>query len=218
MSPIEDRSVICPSCHDKFDLPDRLQSPFCLVRPRKTFDPFEQFERVWAALAQCPGCGFCMVVYVKDWGKQDDKISGHYRVTRWYPPTVPKIDPNLPTPYQNDMKEARACLTVNAPNACVAMCRRVISRLAIDRGADASWTTGRQLNHLKENSLIEEKLLKAANAVKAFGDQGAHPPKEVSLEEARQSYSITESILDYALLLDQKLGLAATDKEEKDTR
>jgi hypothetical protein len=76
-------------------------------------------------------------------------------------------------------------------------------------------TTGRQLAYLKENSLIEDKLLRAATAVKAFGDQGAHPPKEASLDEARQSYSITESILDYALLLDQKLGFIATDSENK---
>jgi len=214
---MEDRSVVCPKCHDKFDLADRVQSEFCLVRPRKTADPFQQFERVWAALAQCPGCGFCMVVYVKDWGTchEHEKVSKHYRVTRWYPRTVPKVNSNLPIPYQNDMREARACLAVNAPNACVAMCRRVISRLAIDKGADASWTTGRQLSHLREKALIEEKLLRAATAVKTFGDQGAHPPNEVSIQEAEQSYSITESILDYALLLDQKIGLISSDKEEK---
>ena len=79
---MEDRSVICPQCHDKFDLDDRLRSSFCLVRPLAASDPFETFERTWAVLAQCPGCGTCIVVYVKDWGKHNDKIASHYRVTR----------------------------------------------------------------------------------------------------------------------------------------
>ena len=195
-------TVKCPWCHETFNLLNNLCSKFQAVENGR-----------FAALAQCPGCMQCVLVYVEGYVGIGDQPK-HCAVTQWYPSTIPKIDERIPDPFHSELAEAATCLAMGAANACAAMCRRVISWLAINRGADPEWTTGRQLNYLREKGLIEDKLYRAATAVKAFGDQGAHPPATVTMEEAEQVFSITESILDYAIILDQKLQAATRQKQE----
>ena len=100
----------------------------------------------------------------------------------------------LPKSIQSDFYEAKACVDADAPNATAMMCRRLVSRLAISNGAKDDTTTGPQLDYLKENHLIADDLYEAARMVKALGDEGAHPPDEVSMEEARAAFKVTQAI------------------------
>ncbi|MEX2356177.1 MAG: DUF4145 domain-containing protein [Thermaerobacterales bacterium] len=94
--------------------------------------------------------------------------------------------------------EAWRCLQARAPNAAAMMCRRVISNLAIACGAEPGTTTGPQLRWLKDRRVVNEGLFEAAHQVKAFGDEAAHPPDEVTMAEAENAYRITERIVTYA--------------------
>jgi hypothetical protein len=97
---------------------------------------------------------------------------------------------------QSDFYEAKACVDAKAPNAAAMMCRRLVSRLAISNGAKDDTTTGPQLDYLKDKHLIADDLYEAARMVKALGDEGAHPPDEVTMEEARAAFKVTQAILE----------------------
>jgi hypothetical protein len=101
----------------------------------------------------------------------------------------------LPRSIREDFNEAKACIEARAPNAGAMMCRRLLSRLAIFSGAKDDTTTGPQLDYLKENHLIADDLYEAARMVKALGDEGAHPPDEVTMEEATAAFRVTCAIL-----------------------
>lgn len=103
---------------------------------------------------------------------------------------------SFPANIQSDYREAKACIDAEAPNAAAMMCRRLVSRLAIFNGAKDDTTTGPQLDYLRDNHIIEDDLYKAARMVKALGDEGAHPPDEVTMEEARAAFKITQAILE----------------------
>lgn len=105
-----------------------------------------------------------------------------------------EIPEDLPAGLTRDLEEAQACLGANAPNAAAMMCRRALSRIAISNGADRNLTTGPQLQHLRERSIIGDDVFQAARKVKALGDEGAHPPERVSMDEAREVFRITEKI------------------------
>ncbi len=102
---------------------------------------------------------------------------------------------DLPKSIQEDFYEAKACIEAQAPNAAAMMCRRLVSRLAISSGAKDDTTTGPQLDYLKENHLIADDLYEAARMVKAWGDEGAHPPDKVTMEEAKAAFQVTQAIL-----------------------
>lgn len=102
----------------------------------------------------------------------------------------------LPKSIQSDFDEAKACVDAKAPNAAAMMCRRVLSRLAISNGAKDDTTTGPQLDYLKNNHLIADDLYEAARMVKVLGDEGAHPPDEVTIEEAEAAFKVTQAILE----------------------
>ncbi len=106
------------------------------------------------------------------------------------------MDINLPEALESDFREALACLEANAPNASAMMCRRLVSRLAVTNGADTEATTGPQLDFLKKRHIIGDDVYQAAKLVKVLGDEGAHPPDEVTMDEARQAVSATKEILE----------------------
>lgn len=159
----------------------------------------------YATLCQCPTCLLCVVVYVKSDNELFLEEPEYCSISNWAPLTVEKIDERLPEPFKKDLKEAAYCLSVKASNATAMMCRRIVSQLAIGNGADPTKTTGPQLKYLREKGLIDEKLLNAAYGIKSFGDDGAHPPDDVGLEEAKKVFRVTERILYYALILDEEL-------------
>ena len=92
------------------------------------------------------------------------------------------------------LAEAERCFEAGAPNATALMCRRFISRLAIAHGADPDRTTGPQLDWLRDRGIIGERLYREAMRVKSLGDEGAHPPDEVTMDEARAALRLTQRI------------------------
>lgn len=92
------------------------------------------------------------------------------------------------------LAEAERCFAAGAPNATALMCRRFMSRLAIAHGADPDRTTGPQLRWLRERGIIGERLYEEAMRVKSLGDEGAHPPDEVTVDEARAALRLSQRI------------------------
>lgn len=198
------REIECPRCHVTYSLESQRQSTF--VKTSQDYNAIGGQDVEFTALAMCPKCKFCVCAFVTDHQRHpSSEASAYYQVVGWAPFTLPKLDQRLPKEFYEDLMEAATCLRVQAPNATAMMCRRIISRLAILSGADPDKTTGPQLRYLKEHQVIDDKLLRAAEGVKAFGDGGAHPPKEVSVEDAEIAYRVTERILYYVLILDQEL-------------
>ncbi|HEX6989190.1 MAG TPA: DUF4145 domain-containing protein [Bacillota bacterium] len=93
-----------------------------------------------------------------------------------------------------DLEEARRSLAAGSPNAAAMACRRLISQLAVAAGADRSETTGPQLDWMRRQGWLNDDLYHAARRVKSLGDEGAHPPDEVTVDEARQALELTERI------------------------
>lgn len=130
-------------------------------------------------------------------GKRLDEVSDEVpdEVPDEMPDGVPDEMPDdLPVGLKRDLAEAQACLDAGAPNAAAMMCRRVLSRIAIYNGADRSLTTGPQLQHLLDRNIIGDNVFHAARKVKALGDEGAHPPERVSMDEAREVFNLVEQI------------------------
>lgn len=201
-----DHSVQCAWCGLGYDVDSQKRSPFWATAALGADSPS---KGNWAVLTECPRCRLFSVVYILcAEGPRSSSANElkNYLVIEWSPQARVRLNDKLPGAYAKDMWEAESCLRIGAPNAAATMCRRVISRLAIDNGADPSGTCGPQIDYLLEKGVIDRKLHSAAKMVKSFGDDAAHPPDEVSLDEAKAVFQVTDRVLYYALVLDQELA------------
>lgn len=104
-----------------------------------------------------------------------------------------KISNTVPDALRQDLREAGNCLAVNAPNAAVIMCRRVVQRLTTYLLAEPSKckssTLFQILEQLKNEGNVDEIALKALEEIRQWGNLSAHLPDdetEINLQEAQK--------------------------------
>jgi|SanBayMetagenome_1026888.scaffolds.fasta_scaffold09242_2 Domain of unknown function (DUF4145) len=114
-----------------------------------------------------------------------------------------KISHTVPDAWRQDLREAGNCLAVNAPNAAVIMCRRVVQRLATYLLTEPSKCNSQKLStalkQLKKEGNVDEIALKALDEIREWGNSSAHPSDdetEINLQEAQKIVEFVSYIVD----------------------
>jgi hypothetical protein len=78
------------------------------------------------------------------------------------------------------------------------MCRKTLEGICSAHGVKSSGTLAAQLKKLKDNGVIESRLLEWADALRTMGNEAAHGVESViSPEDARDTIEFTEVLLEY---------------------
>jgi hypothetical protein len=103
---------------------------------------------------------------------------------------------HIPEMSRESLIEAKRCLSVQAWNATVAMCRRAIQAACIEKGADKDLKIHQQINHLRDEGYITRGLHESATVVRWTGNSGAHPDDvKIDKAHAEETLHLAEEIL-----------------------
>lgn len=186
-----DVSAKCPYCGDR-------------VAIIPLVDPFNHSGHAYF-MGLCPnycrkGCGPVFAVY--------EELNGY--ITQIYPSPnddASRIHQSIPSVIREDYAEAMRCSYVNAYKSCVVMCRRVIEAIACDKlggeakreGDGATKRLGKLIELLHDNRFITTDIRDTADAIKYFGDYGAHVQDDgldsVSRDDAEVIIKLTRQLL-----------------------
>lgn len=122
----------------------------------------------------------------------------------WWP--TPAIDfyatPNIPAPILDSFQEAGRCLSVNAPNACVAMLRNCLAAVVEDKGSAAAIAKkdlyGRIEQMVTDGALFAD-FGEWAHHIRQNGNAGAHQEKfaPIGKEQAEELLRFTRELIKF---------------------
>jgi hypothetical protein len=121
-------------------------------------------------------------------------------------PSAPEDPPAsvVPKAVLDDYREARKCLEVGAPKACVSMCRRTLSTSSKERGAKDGYLLD-QLGELRQAGLISQELLDWAGSIDSLAYRGRnlhdHMPSTATNEEAEEVLSYLHYFLHFLYVI-----------------
>jgi hypothetical protein len=130
---------------------------------------------------------------------------------------------SVPKPIQQAFTEARTCFRSKAFTAAAIMCRKTLEGICSAHGVRSSGALAAQLNKLKENGVIENRLFEWAEELRTMGNEAAHGVEfVVSQEDARDTLEFTEALIEYVFTyrdkfesFKQRRAKAASSKKEK---
>jgi len=106
---------------------------------------------------------------------------------------------SVPENVLDDYSEAVSTFNTNAYKASVAMARRALQQALEDKGATKGSNLFKQIDELKSKGLLSEPALHLAQAVRAFGNYGAHPSDDllaqITRDDAVTALMATKKIL-----------------------
>jgi len=106
---------------------------------------------------------------------------------------------SVPENVLDDYSEAVSTFNTNAYKASVAMARRALQQALEDKGATKESNLFKQIDELKSKGLLSEPALHLAQAVRAFGNYGAHPSDDllaqITRDDAETALMATKKIL-----------------------
>ena len=113
-----------------------------------------------------------------------------------------KLPESVPENIRLDLQEAGNCLAIEASNAAVIMCRRVVERLAAHFGVTPKKNRmlGQTLQELEKKELISNDLLTAFREIKDWGNIGTHPGESeqgIQFSESRKVVELTFLLIEH---------------------
>lgn len=161
-------SGLCPHC--------RHDSVFTIVVAGIAAPTLFQFQgnsyqRIAAAM-QCQGClEFILGVALKAVGHSELKLYAHYPLAH----PNDSVPDEIPSDIRKDFAEAIRCRWVDAFNATVEMCRRVVEASSNEQGAPDGRLIDK-IDWLAAQQKITAPLKAMAHQIRLGGNHGAHPP------------------------------------------
>ena len=98
-----------------------------------------------------------------------------------YPTSAPNyaVADEIPDHIKPDFKEALRCLSVDAYNATVEMCRRALEAICIDLGIPKGIKVLEDMiDSLEEQRKITPHIKQVAHKIRLGGNRAAHPPED----------------------------------------
>jgi hypothetical protein len=178
-------------------------------------------------ILQCIKCNkiFYSKVYVIEGKFCTGQTSFDFKVIETYPKYVPKRHESIPEKIWVDYLEACKAYDVEALKSSVVMCRRTLQNVCLERGAIKVDANGRFIK-LKEqiNQAFPQKdydLINAiGDAIKYFGDYGAHPQDDniddITKESAKKILSLTNEVLKIGYIIPWELRNISKTKNQQD--
>lgn len=160
----------------------------------------------------CSGCRQATAVVEEQWvGDHSARlgIRGGGTVTFrgifwWPPPASTDLDDSIPLAQRDCYAEGMRALAAQAPRAAVAMLRRTVEALVIDRGSEAAkkaleTNLAKALKVMAGDHVLDANLAEWANEIRLVGNVGAHfdPIRDVDLAEAQELAKLTRQLLQY---------------------
>lgn len=190
--------------------------PYCGVTT--TVSPIKWTFSHWIGKCDNSKCGKIFYARVNYTGSVGNEVK--FDVIETYPKYVPEKHASIPKHIWSDYLEACKCFDIGAFKATVAMCRRMMQNVCLERGAkkkDAKdrWITLK--NQIKEAFPEKEYSLihSITDKIKFFGDYGAHPQDDgidnVNEDDSKAILDFTNTILDVAYIVPWKLKKLETE-------
>jgi hypothetical protein len=151
-------------------------------------------------LAQCNTCGQALLFVQEEyhWSEGWDEL------TRVWPGARRQLSIEVPEPLRAEHSEAHKCLDSRAYTAAVVMVRRTIEGVCANHGIKERNLHG-SLTKMRDNGLLDQRLLDWAQALRVLGNEGAHyTGKQVSREDAVDALALAEALLDNLYVLTAK--------------
>jgi len=112
----------------------------------------------------------------------------------------------IPETLRREVGEAQACFRGAAYTATVVMVRRTLEGICAEHGLK-SYPLFKSLGQMKEQGLIDGRLLEWAEALRSLGNEGAHfTGNAVSREDAQDSLTFAEAILNYLYVFSEQFA------------
>jgi hypothetical protein len=126
-----------------------------------------------------------------------------------------EISTKVPESLRLEHSEARSCYNNNAYTAAVVMVRRTLEGVCADNGVKKT-PLFKALEQMKENGLIEGRLLEWAQELRVLGNEGAHfTGHRVSREDAQDALALAEALLDYLYVFSAQFAEFKDRREKK---
>lgn len=195
MPELEEYLVDCVKCNTKV-----VAEPITATLSKYVDFPFEDNFYV---VVQCKICySSLLIAFPKE---QDGHPNYNFRsaMTLW-PAARREISPKVPESLRLEHAEARACYDNRSYTAAVVMVRRTLEGVCANKGVK-KMPLFKALEHLKENGLIEGRLLEWAQELRVLGNEGAHfTGHRVSREDAQDALALAEALLDYLYVFNEQ--------------
>lgn len=154
-------------------------------------------------LLQCPSCKG--PIFAQAWLHQYDvnEYSWGDAERLWPQPAKRVMSDAVPRLAAKDMEDAQRCLHHGIYSAAAVLCGRALERLVREKTNEKTIAKGLVL--LKEQGVIDSKLLDWANALRHERNLGAHATDhEVTPENAEDVVDFTYAIFEYVYTLTSK--------------
>lgn len=143
-------------------------------------------------LARCGKCGEVGLFLREDVGDGFENDS-YYRL---WPPNERHIGFLLPEVVRQSYKEAVKCETAKAYVAAVVMVRRALEAVTTEHDPTSRNLHG-GMKAMLSHGVISQELFDWGNALRAIGNQGAHPTKEaISSTDAVEALDFLQAMLE----------------------
>ena len=174
--------IPCPKCGTK-----------AIATAQEFYDfPDDAFDIQRYVIAQCEICySIIFVRYLRD-----EKFPRNKAKILW-PQADRTLSTAIPESLRLEHNEARTCFRDAAYTATVVMVRRTLEGVCAEHGVK-KMTLVKALAQMKDNGLIEGRLLEWAQELRVLGNEGAHfTGKRVPRADAADALALAEAILDY---------------------
>lgn len=147
------------------------------------------------SIALCPRCENPFLIRESLFGIGDFETVTEEKVL--YPPSERLPLEHVPAVAQKAYEQAVRALSTGLYEASTLMCRKTLEAVCKLKGASGR-TLYERLSALKEQGVIDARLIDWAHEIRAVGNDAAHDSDgDVSVEDARDVLDFTEAILLY---------------------
>ena len=138
-----------------------------------------------------------------EWEHDDEGGQVWGKLTRCWPHVDEQLHHNIPQIVRRSLEEAKRCHSAKAFTACAVMVGRAIEGMCKEKVGVESLHAG--LKALKEQGIIDEKLYRWGEALRAERNIGAHAGTEsVSRQDASDVLDFAHAMAEYVYVLDEK--------------
>jgi len=148
----------------------------------------------------------------------DYLVARDYRSNPWrvqsISPSVEKIGEGVPPLIDEAYRQARVCLTIDCPDAAIAMCRAALDRMTKEKKAEGK-TLKARLEDLVAKAVLKPSVVTEAVNVREFGNAALHDllAEEISSEDAEIICEFTKGIL-YDIYVTPALARKAEERRQ----
>jgi hypothetical protein len=152
-------------------------------------EAYEPFETV---VVECSRCSMPYILMSE--AEPDGSASP---LEQRYPTKIAPLSSHVPMSIRSAHVEAVRCFEIRAHTAVTLLARRGVEAICADHDK-RDGTLARKLNELKEEGVIDDRLLEWSTVVRDLGNSGAHDVESgISREDADDALAFFEALVNY---------------------